>query len=380
MDLYTIIRKSPDTAEGDEIILRETNTTRLVFKPMLVNNAQDSDAPVKGSFVFQRKRKGDKWEDHSEVQLSNLRADDWVKLELKASEVDKLLRNLAAMYRLYRGGGLPKGKARFIRVDLDEEDSPNTVQLDIRKLLKLSRKVGVDAFSEFVEYAVQIGNTGDVLLQLERLDIDTLQRLNSLVGITTLKSVLQKWEANQENNNEEFWQQTFQGNAFILSQVFSFPVLIIQGKAYIGGKAIDNKGGHLADFLASNPITKNAVIVEIKTPCTKLLGKKYRGDVYSLSEDLSGSINQVLNYRYNLVTDFLSTRRRYEDKFDVFSPHCLVIAGHARHQLKEEDQSKCFEMARSSFKDAMVITYDELFEKTTQLLTTLEGTAAKQGS
>ncbi len=375
MDLYTIRRTSPDTADGEPIILRETTTTRLVFKVQLVNNAQDSAAPLKGTLVFQRKGPNDTWEEHNEVPLSRLRAGEGIKLDLKAAEIDKLQRHIAAAYRLYEREGLPKGKAHFIRIDLGDGEEADITQIDIGKLLELSRRIGIDAFSDLVEWAAKAENTTDVLSQLNRLNIGTLQRLNSLVGISSLKNVLNQWESNQRNSDEEFWQKTLMENAFVLSQVFSFPVLIIRGKAYVGGKVIDNSGGHLVDFLAANPLTRNAVIVEIKTPQSKLLGHKYRADVYSQSEELSGAVTQVLNYRYSLTTDFLSIRRGYEETFDVFSPHCLVIAGHAGQELDTEEKRQSFELARCNFKDVLVLTYDELFAKVKQLVHTLEGTA-----
>jgi hypothetical protein len=374
MDIYTIIPRSPASAECDPVILRETATTRLVFKPTLVNNAHDHGAPLNGSFVFQRKSVGH-WEDYNEVPLARLRANEWVKLDLKAGEVHTLLQHMAGLYRVYRRHGLPRKKIHFFKIDLAASDAEEIARLDVRRLFELSRRTGVDVFSQLIEWAVQLGNAAEVLERLEHLNINTLQRLNSLVGITSLKTVLQQWEENQRNGNEEFWQQTLEQNAFVLSQVFSFPVFVIRGKAYVGGKAIDNTGGHLVDFLAANPFTKNAVIVEIKTPETRLLGRQYRGDVYSASDDLSGAVVQVLNYRYSLTTDFLSVRRQYEGVFDVFSPHCLVIVGHAKHQLTTDDHRKCFEIIRCGCKDGVVLTYDELFAKTRGLIEALEGTA-----
>ncbi len=374
MDVYTIIRTSSDTAECDPIVLRETSTIRLLFKPMLVNNAHDANAPVRGTFIHQRKGPAESWENYSELPLSRLRASEWVKLDLGAGEIHKLIQHIAGLYRLYRKHGLPVRKAHFIRIDLEDSESSVVTRLDIGRLIEISRRTGVDVFAQLVEWTAEHGNAVELLKHLKELDINTLQRLNSLVGITSLKSVLETWESNQTNSNEEFWQNALEQNAFVLSQVFSFPILIIRGKAYIGDKMIDNTGGHLADFLAENPVTRNVIIIEIKTPGTNLLGRKYRMDVYSASEELSGAILQVLNYRYNLMTEFLSIRRGREELFDVFSPHCLVVAGHARRQLQTENHVRSFEMFRSSHKDVIVVTYDELFEKTRQLLQTLEGT------
>lgn len=42
---------APNALETDPIVLRETSTTRLVFKAMIVDK---EDSPVRGCFVWQR--------------------------------------------------------------------------------------------------------------------------------------------------------------------------------------------------------------------------------------------------------------------------------------------------------------------------------------
>jgi hypothetical protein len=75
----------------------ETSTTRLVFKPMLVDNPHDVAAPVKGVFVHQRKSKDEQWEDHNSLPLSKLRAGEWVKVDIGAGEIAKLVSHIAAI-------------------------------------------------------------------------------------------------------------------------------------------------------------------------------------------------------------------------------------------------------------------------------------------
>lgn len=191
MDVYKIIRTSLDTAECDPIVFRRTSSTRLVFKPTLVNNARDAGAPVNGTFVHQRKRKAESWEEYNEVPLSRLRAGEWVKLALGAGEIQKLVQHLAGLYRLYRKHGLPTKKAHFLRLDLDESDSGEMAKLDIGRLIELSRRTGADVFIQLIEWAIELGNAAEVVDRLEELDINTLQRLNSLVGITSLKAALE---------------------------------------------------------------------------------------------------------------------------------------------------------------------------------------------
>ena len=61
--------------------------------------------------------------------------------------------------------------------------------------------------------------------------------------------VLNKWDANKANDNEEFWQQVFNENPYVLSQVFSVPVIFIKDKAYVGGMTIDKSDAKFVDYL-----------------------------------------------------------------------------------------------------------------------------------
>jgi hypothetical protein len=87
----------------------------------------------------------------------------------------------------------------------------------------------------------------------------------------------------------------------VLSQTFSVPVLILQGKAYVGGTGIDRTGANIVDFLLHNGLTENTALVEIKTPKTALLAGEYRGGVYSPSRELAGAVAQISNYRQSLI-------------------------------------------------------------------------------
>jgi hypothetical protein len=73
-----------DSAYGEDIILRQTQTTRLVFKPEIVRNPDNEEACVRGTVVFQKKGKLGSWEDQKESDLRSLTASEGIKLELKA--------------------------------------------------------------------------------------------------------------------------------------------------------------------------------------------------------------------------------------------------------------------------------------------------------
>jgi hypothetical protein len=80
-----------DAAETDPIILRESDARRLVFKPMIVDK---TEAPVRGFFVWQRKRKAEEWEDITGESLTSLKAGEGFSLELHSDEVTALLQGI----------------------------------------------------------------------------------------------------------------------------------------------------------------------------------------------------------------------------------------------------------------------------------------------
>ncbi|GAA4058135.1 hypothetical protein [Amphibacillus indicireducens] len=105
----TVNSTSADTAEGKDIVLRETRTTRLLFRPMIVNNDQNEEASVRGWFLFQRKRPGDLWEDYQEYDATKLKADEFFKLEIKAEEMLTLMTELDMYYKVYEDYGIQWG-------------------------------------------------------------------------------------------------------------------------------------------------------------------------------------------------------------------------------------------------------------------------------
>ena len=155
-------------------------------------------------------------------------------------------------------------------------------------------------------------------------------------------------------------------------QVFSWPTTIVKGKAYIGGKSVLNVGGNIVDFLMKNRLTQNAALIEIKAPVTPMVGSEYRNGVYNLSSDLSGAVMQILHYKHSLQEQYLALTRGQTDLFDSFNPQCAMLIGNAKQQLNHQDKMKSFELFRHQLQGVIIITYDELFAKTEQLIMLLE--------
>lgn len=193
-----------------------------------------------------------------------------------------------------------------------------------------------------------------------------------------LVEVLKKWYANTTNALEAYWQQLFKENPYVLSQLFSVPVVFLGDNAYVGGMNIDRQDAKFVDYLYATDSSNDAILVELKTPVTKLLGSRYRKGVFRPSPELSGSIVQALDYRRELSRNVQSLLKETDKKIDLFNPRCVVVAGDAATELDTEAKRRSFELYRSSLKDLEIVTYDELFKKAEVLATLFNLNAARK--
>jgi len=373
MDRLKITPTSNRTADVQDIVIRLTERVRLVFRPMLVDNYQTKDACIRGYFVYQRKRKNNEWEDLKKLPLSRLRTGEWIKLELHSSELLKLIKEINSLYNLYREEGIPRQASEYVKLDSHVKALIKANESELVGFLKENEEDGINVVSKMLRWISGLDNVSSVIKGLENLDSSSLQQLSSLVGISALDSCMNIWKKNKDNSDENFWQRTLSDNSFVLSQMFASPVIIIKAKAYVGGKSIENTGGSIVDFLAKNDITKDAVIIEIKTPITKLLGNEYRAGVYPISSELSGSISQVCYYRHSMLLEYSELSYKSHEEFRAFDPLCVVIAGNATAEFDDDDKVRSFTLLRGQLSRTQVITYDELFGKVSLLLKTLKG-------
>jgi hypothetical protein len=173
---------------------------------------------------------------------------------------------------------------------------------------------------------------------------------------------LQMWARNRENGDEEFWHQTFKSNPALLAIAFADCVVMYGDKCYVGGKDLSNSGGNVIDFLFAAQITRNVILIEIKTPLTPLVGNRYRAHAYSMAGELTGAVVQALAYRESLMKNFHSLVASMPSPIvGAVSPRAVVLAGQIEPLSPEERHS--FELFRTALAAVQVLTYDELFSK-----------------
>ena len=192
---------------------------------------------------------------------------------------------------------------------------------------------------------------------------DVIEEFKDLMGRTADSSA-----------TEKKWQEFLNKHSWIFSHIFSFPIILFQDEAYVGGKTLSNKNGKLNDFLVKNDLTENVAFIEIKTHKTELIkkGKAYRGnDVFGLSNDLSGGIAQVLNQRDNFQKHYAVIKMETDEPFETYNSKCVVLMGEIKSLNKKELRS--FELVRSNSKDVEIITFDELLARIESLQKLIQG-------
>lgn len=167
-----------------------------------------------------------------------------------------------------------------------------------------------------------------------------------------------------QKDNEKQWQGFFEKNAWILSHLFPYEVILRKKEAYLGGKTIDNEEGRIIDFLFENGFRDNYALLETKTHRKELLKKAvYRKpSVFAMSDELSGGIAQCLDQKDTFVKDFGKEN-------PSFDPKCILIIGQKSSLSKE--QRHCFELLRSGQKNVEIVTFDEILMKLEGLLKVL---------
>lgn len=339
---------------------------------MLVQNEKDPDAGVNGEFLYQKKAGNAAWIDYRTIPLTSLKNGEGYVLSLKSAELLKLYESLKTTYLFRETKGTPTGERTWI-------DATALSKLRGVGYASVANWLDSDAESaeSFLPKAIQwMATSPQAVEAVERMtDSGQLPTLNAMLGLASLKATLETWRKNQDNNDEDYWQELLESRTYVLSQVLSFPLVVIRAKAYLGGKGIDNRHGKYTDFLIANALTRSAVIVEIKTPLTPLLSGPYRNDVYPFSEELSGAITQVLQQRRTFLTNHAALHAQSSLEASSAGTCCVVIAGHIGTELRDPRLKENFELQRQSLHGVTIVTYDELFRKVDDLIRLIESPA-----
>lgn len=357
-DAIDVVSTSSKTASASPVILSNTEIVQTKFEPTLVENDKSPEKSVSGKLIYEKKRKKDTEFPSEKLSRQSVKVGEVMEISLGTTETYNLFTGLQQLYALYDDmGGVPFGSATYARIDSSFKNFLNIIQNDPSAARMIGRKENFELVKIVLQLITQTDSLESLKNSLETLETPNMVRLNNALNIERLTRVLMLLESNLKNADEEFWQSTFAENQWILSQLFSFPCTIFEEKAYVGGKSLSNTGGNLCDFIYQNKLTQNVAIIEIKTPCTEIIGSPYRG-TFCFSHDMSGAINQVINYRDKLTKDYYANCYNSSNSYEVFAPKCLVLIG--KVDGLEKGEIAALENYRGSLTNVNIVTYDEL--------------------
>jgi len=327
-----------------------------------------------GAFVFERKSPTGVWSDATNLPLSKLKAEEWVKIDLKASELLTLFEGLKAYYELVAEHGVPRGRAEYIPAP--QSRALRALVLDNARFRSALRNEEL-ASALLGGLIAWIAENERVVAaaRFDGISLEDLQQFDAVLGLARLQRFCRELDDNMSNDDEAYWQRTLKSNGWAIAQVFAIPVLLIQSQVYVGGKLLTNRQGNTADFLYESEISGNVVVVEIKSPVTPLLGDdEYRNGVYAASRDLSGGLVQILHARKSLgenyerlMTDEMRSQRS-------LGPRGLLIVG-SGSQLSNHARVESFELWRNSQRDLDIVMFDELRHKVGLMIQLLQNAA-----
>lgn len=377
-----VIRVNPTSSRSADVtpfdLRPQSDGTRLRFAPMVVRNDSDPDSLVRGKIIYEKKRKADDFpldQPPEVISKNDIKVGDSLELALSASETRALYCGLKERYELAEAmGSIPYGVTEFVQVD---NALKQLISLLKRDPMAIRMMQGYEVFGlvqELLKVITQ-GTTPDELRGVfSKLEEGNIQNLNTSLSLVQLEQAREEMRASLVSDEEEHWQKLFTKYRWILTQVFSAPYAYLGSKFYAGGKSIDDKGGKVCDFIYRNKLTKNVSLIEIKTPCKPLLGAPYRSKtsgqpVFSMSQDLSGAVAQVLDYRGHLMKNYNALRVNSGEDFEALEPKCIVVIGSYASLGANRGATASFENFRNSLANVTIVTFDELLQRVDDMIT-----------
>lgn len=366
VDVY-IESLSRDVAQCNAVVLKVNESFRYLFVPKLIDNSKDKSKCISGQFIVQKKSKNDTWDNYNALPLNKLAMGQWINLDLSTSSMEIFISYIEKLREIYiKDGkydsfGTIKTFVFSNKLDAEEKDiilemfnKNSELKTELKKLLNEDIKLE-DVLKAIENKKISIEEITD------NLDNNETNKVYNVLQAKLINPIF--LEDSLENSDEKFWQNLFKEHPNIISSVIPSVVHIIEDQPYMGGKAIDNKGASIGDFLYKAG-TENVSIIEIKTPTTELLGNKYRDNVFCPSKELSGSIVQIRKQKDGLIKEYNSIKVESMKKgknFNAYDPKSYIIIGNTNQLTEEENES--FELFRNSLKDIEIITFNELIDK-----------------
>lgn len=351
-----------NSAKVSPIVLQhsDSDVTRILLEPLLVDNPHDHSKSVKVKLVYEKRKKGEQYPTEK-ITRRSIKNGEVMEMTLDSTATQALMQNLNSLYEMYAANGIHCGQTTYTRVDGIFRSFLDIIRTNPSAARLIGNKENFALVKELLRLITQAESLESLSDALKALQDDSIASLSETVSFERLNRVISLMQDNMGNSKEEFWQKDiFTEHQWVLAQLFSTPCTILGDKVYVGGKGIGNKHGNVCDFIYQNKLSGNVILIEIKTPEAKIIQGKYR-DTYSFTSELSGAVNQVINYRDKLMKEYNNISANSEQEFAAFNPKCVVIIG--KLEGMNPSEKAAYENYRNSLNNIEIITFDEILQR-----------------
>ena len=81
---------------------------------------------------------------------------------------------------------------------------------------------------------------------------------------------------------------------------------------------------------------------------------------------MSGAINQVLNYKYQLTKNYYNLSQESDIIFNSINPKCVIIIGNTSNF--DTKQIEAFELFRNGINNVEILSFNELIQRCKDIL------------
>lgn len=359
---FSQLRVEPTSSQSanvtPDLVLWETNTTRLVLRAALVN-PHDSEAGTHVFLIHQRKGSTSVWEDYPTWSLSQVKAGEQVKLELRSGAVKNLLKSLQKLAKLheeyYQDEWRAIGGAEPASFAVIESNGSNADAL--RALLSSGdRKEILRTLSENTPAEIL---TKLALGSIQQVRMNAIRRFEEMMQDASL--------------GEDAWQKFFQDHTWIFGYGLRYQFLSLAAPQPIyRGPNVHNQGAQRGDYLmATEAEIRFTVLVEIKKPTSSLFqGGEYRNGVWRLAPELVGAVSQVQANCQTWAQSALQSENADDLRRDgIFTrePKGILVIGCTEQFADDTAEAKTkrntFESFRRNLHNPEVLTFDEVMAR-----------------
>ncbi len=163
MNDLMVCSTSKATAQCSDFVIRETVTTRLIFRPQLIDNPNNPSDSVKGVFIYQRKGAKQNWIDFPTEPLSGLKSGESYKLSLSSSETSALCSHIESLKELFLCSGIQYGQTEYVRVNQDITKILQIPLENLRRFLDADKKVGAELLTRLLDWSTTVQNLPEIV-------------------------------------------------------------------------------------------------------------------------------------------------------------------------------------------------------------------------